>query len=116
MVSAYQFWLPCVLWTRGIRNYLWYCWLFSRPVAWQTVGWSSENGHWQWSYLFKYRLSFFMFQQDFRVTNSKSKKLDLGVVPVYVKLNITGHGVKLAVIDDGIEITHDDIKGSFVSY
>uniref|UniRef100_A0A8D8SYB9 Neuroendocrine convertase 1 n=1 Tax=Cacopsylla melanoneura TaxID=428564 RepID=A0A8D8SYB9_9HEMI len=52
------------------------------------------------------------YEQDYRATNS-SKRLDLNVVPVYQKLNITGAGVNIIIIDDGIEYTHEDIKDNF---
>jgi Subtilase family. len=37
------------------------------------------------------------------------------VVPVYQELNITGRGVNIIVLDDGIDYGHEDLAASFVS-
>ncbi|XP_059607513.1 neuroendocrine convertase 1-like [Phlebotomus argentipes] len=39
-------------------------------------------------------------------------KLDLNVLPVYER-GITGRGVRVAVLDDGVEYTHDDLAANF---
>ncbi|KAB0801664.1 hypothetical protein PPYR_03850 [Photinus pyralis] len=41
-------------------------------------------------------------------------KLDLNVLPVY-KAGITGKGVRISILDDGIEYTHDDISDNYDS-
>lgn len=40
--------------------------------------------------------------------------IDLNVLPVY-KLGITGLGVRIAVLDDGLEYTHEDLRANYVS-
>lgn len=42
-------------------------------------------------------------------------QLDMNLVPVYEELNYTGRGVRVAIIDDGLEYTHDDLKDNYVS-
>lgn len=39
----------------------------------------------------------------------------MNLVPVYEELKYTGKGVRVAIIDDGIEYTHDDLKDNYVS-
>lgn len=53
------------------------------------------------------------FQQD---TKSKPghQKIDLNVLPVYKK-GYTGQGVRVAVLDDGLEYTHDDLFPNYDS-
>lgn len=41
-------------------------------------------------------------------------KLDLNVIPVY-KMGYTGRGIRISILDDGIEHTHDDLKNNYVS-
>ena len=41
-------------------------------------------------------------------------RLDLNVLPVY-RLGITGRGVRVAVLDDGLEYTHEDLRSNYVS-
>nr|XP_018915743.1 PREDICTED: neuroendocrine convertase 1-like [Bemisia tabaci] len=53
------------------------------------------------------------YEQDYRAKNTKFPTLDMGLVPVYTELNITGRGVRVCVIDDGLEYTHDDLKDNF---
>lgn len=55
----------------------------------------------------------FLPQQDTR-TRSDLPKLDLHVLPLY-RLGVTGRGVRVAVLDDGIEYTHDDLRENYVS-
>lgn len=38
----------------------------------------------------------------------------MNLVPVYQKLKITGKGIRVAIIDDGLEYTHDDLKDNYV--
>lgn len=52
------------------------------------------------------------FQQDTR-SRFDLPKLDLNVLPVY-KQGITGKGVRISILDDGIEYTHDDLKNNYV--
>ncbi|XP_077275283.1 neuroendocrine convertase 1 [Temnothorax americanus] len=51
------------------------------------------------------------YLQDTR-TNKALPKLDLNVLPLY-RLGITGRGVKIAVLDDGLEYTHDDLRNNY---
>lgn len=52
-------------------------------------------------------------QQDTRITPSLPK-LDLHVIPVWQK-GITGKGVVITVLDDGLEWNHTDIYSNYVS-
>lgn len=52
------------------------------------------------------------FQQDTR-TSSSLPKLDLHVIPVWQK-GITGKGVVITVLDDGLEWNHTDIYSNYV--
>ncbi|XP_036141692.1 neuroendocrine convertase 1 isoform X3 [Monomorium pharaonis] len=51
------------------------------------------------------------YLQDTR-TNKALPKLDLNVLPLY-RLGITGRGVRIAVLDDGLEYTHDDLRNNY---
>ena len=39
--------------------------------------------------------------------------MDLNILPVY-DMGYTGRGVTVAVLDDGLEITHTDIRNNYV--
>lgn len=41
-------------------------------------------------------------------------KLDLNVLPVY-KDGITGKGVRVSILDDGLEHTHEDLLTNYVN-
>lgn len=56
---------------------------------------------------------FWWLQQDTR-TRIDLPKLDLNVLPVY-RAGITGKGVRVTILDDGIEYTHDDLNKNYVS-
>ncbi|XP_076642516.1 neuroendocrine convertase 1 [Halictus rubicundus] len=51
------------------------------------------------------------YLQDTR-SNKALPKLDLNVLPLY-RLGVTGRGVRIAVLDDGLEYTHDDLKNNY---
>ncbi|XP_076388737.1 neuroendocrine convertase 1 isoform X3 [Megachile rotundata] len=51
------------------------------------------------------------YLQDTR-SNKDLPKLDLNVLPLY-RLGITGRGVRIAVLDDGLEYTHDDLRNNY---
>ncbi|XP_025411999.1 neuroendocrine convertase 1-like isoform X2 [Sipha flava] len=54
------------------------------------------------------------YEQDYRgKDNSDGIRLDMNLVPVYKELKFTGKGVRIAIIDDGIEYTHDDLKNNY---
>lgn len=56
------------------------------------------------------------FQQDYRDGNNNDDTLlNMNLVPVYEELKITGKGIRVAIIDDGLEYTHDDLKNNYVS-
>lgn len=59
------------------------------------------------------RLFYLLLQQDTR-SNKALPKLDLNVLPLY-RLGVTGRGVRIAVLDDGLEYTHDDLWNNYVS-
>jgi proprotein convertase subtilisin/kexin type 1 len=51
------------------------------------------------------------YLQDTR-SRSDLPKLDLNVLPLY-KSGITGKGVRISILDDGIEYTHDDLRDNY---
>lgn len=51
---------------------------------------------------------------DTPVNDSKSVKIDLGVLPVWQK-GYTGKGVVVSILDDGLEWNHTDIQANYVS-
>ncbi|XP_023717967.1 neuroendocrine convertase 1 isoform X2 [Cryptotermes secundus] len=51
------------------------------------------------------------YLQDTR-TRPDLPKLDLHVLPLY-KMGVTGRGVRVVVLDDGLEYTHDDIRENY---
>ncbi|CAG5101699.1 Similar to Pcsk1: Neuroendocrine convertase 1 (Rattus norvegicus) [Cotesia congregata] len=51
------------------------------------------------------------YLQDTR-SSKELPKLDLNVVPLYHQ-GITGRGIRVAVLDDGLEYTHDDLKNNY---
>lgn len=67
----------------------------------------------------KYNLTFCfihkkgVIQRDTR-TRLDLPKLDLNVLPVY-KAGITGRGIRITILDDGLEYTHDDLSPNYVS-
>lgn len=56
-----------------------------------------------------------IFQQDYRNNYKNEIPININLVPVYEELKFTGKGVRVAIIDDGIEYTHDDLKDNYVS-
>lgn len=55
------------------------------------------------------------FQQDYRGNNdNEAPLLDMNLVPVYEELKITGNNIRVAIVDDGLEYTHDDLKNNYV--
>lgn len=58
-----------------------------------------------------------MLQLDQKKTEEEAtqpRTIDLNVLPVY-KLGVTGRGVRIAVLDDGLEYTHEDLRVNYVS-
>lgn len=58
------------------------------------------------------------FQNDYKIIDNSVDhnilpKLDLNVLPVYEK-GITGNGIRIAILDDGLEYTHDDLFDNYV--
>ncbi|GLV44137.1 Furin 1 [Carabus blaptoides fortunei] len=51
------------------------------------------------------------YLQDTR-TRADLPKLDLNVLPVY-RAGITGNGVRVTILDDGIEYLHEDLKDNY---
>ncbi|XP_046431301.1 neuroendocrine convertase 1-like [Neodiprion fabricii] len=51
------------------------------------------------------------YLQDTRSTKDLPK-LDLNVLPLY-RLGITGRGIRVAVLDDGLEYTHEDLQSNY---
>ncbi|XP_076180239.1 neuroendocrine convertase 1 [Ptiloglossa arizonensis] len=54
------------------------------------------------------------YLQDTR-SNKALPKLDLNVLPLY-RLGVTGRGVRIAVLDDGLEYTHEDLWNNYDPY
>lgn len=54
------------------------------------------------------------YVQDTR-TRAGLPKLDLNVLPVWER-GITGAGIRVAVLDDGLEHGHDDLRQNYVSF
>ncbi|XP_015432292.1 PREDICTED: neuroendocrine convertase 1-like [Dufourea novaeangliae] len=54
------------------------------------------------------------YLQDTR-SNKALPKLDLNVLPLY-RLGVSGRGVRIAVLDDGLEYTHDDLRNNYDPY
>lgn len=52
------------------------------------------------------------YLKDTRGGNTELPKLDLNVIPVWNQ-NITGYGVKITVLDDGLEYNHTDISNNY---
>lgn len=48
------------------------------------------------------------------IYNTKNTGFDLNVLDVW-KMGITGKGVVIALIDDGVDFSHPDLSGKFVS-
>ena len=53
-----------------------------------------------------------LFRQQWHLYNPHRKGKDSNVIPVWNK-GITGKGVYISVIDDGLESDHSDLKGNF---
>ncbi|XP_028044481.1 neuroendocrine convertase 1-like isoform X3 [Rhopalosiphum maidis] len=53
------------------------------------------------------------YEQDYRNNYKNGMPLDMNLVPVYEELKFTGKGIRVAIIDDGIEYTHDDLKDNY---
>ncbi|KAJ8683619.1 hypothetical protein QAD02_019411 [Eretmocerus hayati] len=62
-----------------------------------------------------------LWDQEWYLMNSKEHpapegpgylKLDLNVLPVY-QMGITGRGIRVSVLDDGIEHTHEDLRANY---
>ncbi|XP_043492378.1 neuroendocrine convertase 1-like [Polistes fuscatus] len=51
------------------------------------------------------------YLQDTR-SSKKHPKLDLNVLPVY-ELGFTGRGIRIAVLDDGLEYDHNDLRNNY---
>ncbi|XP_014611332.1 PREDICTED: neuroendocrine convertase 1-like [Polistes canadensis] len=51
------------------------------------------------------------YLQDTR-SSKKHPKLDLNVLPVY-ELGFTGRGIRIAVLDDGLEYDHGDLRNNY---
>lgn len=57
--------------------------------------------------------NFYGFQQDTRTVHNLPR-LDLNVLPVY-EMGYNGNGVRVSVLDDGIEYNHTDLRANYVS-
>ncbi|RZB94428.1 neuroendocrine convertase 1-like, partial [Asbolus verrucosus] len=57
-----------------------------------------------------------LWTQEWYLQDTRSRydlpKLDLNVLPLY-KSGITGRGVRISILDDGIEYTHDDLRDNY---
>lgn len=59
--------------------------------------------------MYVYLILFVLFQH-----NGVNKGMDINVTSVWER-NITGQGVIVVVVDDGVEHTHRDIQPNYVS-
>lgn len=59
-----------------------------------------------------------LWSQQWYVQDTRTRpglpKLDLNVLPVWER-GITGAGIRVAVLDDGLEHSHDDLRLNYVS-
>ncbi|CAH1107633.1 unnamed protein product [Psylliodes chrysocephalus] len=57
-----------------------------------------------------------LWSQQWYLRDTRSRldlpKLDLNVIPVYL-MGITGKGIRICILDDGIEYTHDDLNENY---
>ncbi|XP_058803749.1 neuroendocrine convertase 1-like isoform X2 [Phymastichus coffea] len=53
-----------------------------------------------------------LWDEEWYLQDRRQPRLDLNVLPVY-RLGITGRGVRVAVIDDGLEYTHEDLRANY---
>ncbi|CAL1685854.1 unnamed protein product [Lasius platythorax] len=57
-----------------------------------------------------------LWDQQWYLQDTKTKrdlpKLDLNVLPLY-RRGITGRGVRIAILDDGLEYNHDDLRSNY---
>ncbi|XP_072748578.1 neuroendocrine convertase 1 [Anoplolepis gracilipes] len=57
-----------------------------------------------------------LWNQQWYLQDAKTEKalpkLDLNVLPLY-RRGITGRGVKIAILDDGLEYNHDDLRSNY---
>lgn len=56
------------------------------------------------------------FRHQVGLESNSTSILDMNLLPVYKVYNITGDGVNVMIIDDGIEHTHEDLTNNFVSW
>jgi kexin len=56
-----------------------------------------------------------IFPDQWHLVNEGFPEHMMNVTPVWEELGITGKGVYVAMVDDGVDYDHDDIKDNFVS-
>ena len=54
-----------------------------------------------------------MLSQQWHLINIENKDIELNVTKLWER-GVTGEGVKVAIIDDGLDATSDDLKDNFV--
>lgn len=54
------------------------------------------------------------FPEQWHFVNEAFPQHMMNVTPVWEELKITGKGVYVAMVDDGVDYTHEDIKNNFV--
>lgn len=57
-----------------------------------------------------------IFPDQWHFVNEEFPEHMMNVTPVWEELGITGKGIIVAMVDDGIDYEHDDIKENFVSF
>ena len=57
-----------------------------------------------------------IFPDQWHFINEDFPEHMMNVTPVWEQLGITGHGVYVAMVDDGIDYEHDDLKRNFVRH
>nr|CAI5863688.1 unnamed protein product [Callosobruchus analis] len=73
--------------------------IFKRPISVLDNTFNDELWNQQW------------YLRDTR-SRTDLPKLDLNVLPVY-REGITGKGIRISILDDGIEYTHEDLKDNY---
>lgn len=57
-----------------------------------------------------------IFPDQWHLVNEEFPEQMMNVTPVWEELGITGKGVYVAMVDDGVDYNHEDIKDNFVSF
>lgn len=56
-----------------------------------------------------------MLDQQWHLINTQMKDIELNVTGLWSR-GITGDGIKVVIVDDGLDFNSDDLKDNFVSW